>query len=177
MIGKNSLEAQSRNDNLDFNDVFDGLPRRFSKKEVKGRYSFGEVVESEEKPVFGAEVVTRRRYLGDGFFNDIFGGDESYSSPRTDRDRDSPICLNPGSRISSPGKALIPKAKAFGTSLPAQFRDDHVLVTESVPNDPKVAAENADDLSKTTLWYVVSLLLINSGYYPVNRILNDVLIL
>ncbi|KAL2459079.1 J domain-containing protein required for chloroplast accumulation response 1 [Forsythia ovata] len=127
---ENSLKPQSRNsEDLDFNDVFGGPPRRFSTQEVKGRYSFSEPVESEEdwigqkeKPVFGTEVVTRRRYLGDGFFNDIFGGDESNSSPRrTESDRDNPFGSSPGSRISSPGRALTPKAEAFGTSLPPQF--------------------------------------------------------
>lgn len=120
---ENSLKAQSSNsDDLDFNDVFGGPPRRFSTQEVKGRYSFGEPVDSEEKPVFGTEVVTRRRNLGDGFFNDIFGGDESYSSPRrTDRERENTFGSSPGSRISSPGRALIPKDEAFGNSLPAQF--------------------------------------------------------
>ncbi|CAI9777820.1 unnamed protein product [Fraxinus pennsylvanica] len=119
---RGSLAQSSNSDELDFNDVFGGPPRRFSMPEVKGTYSFGEPVDSEEKPVFGTEVVTRRRNLGDGFFNDIFGGDESYSSPRrTDRDRENTFGSSPGSRISSPGRALIPKAEAFGTSLPAQF--------------------------------------------------------
>ncbi|CAA3020697.1 Hypothetical predicted protein [Olea europaea subsp. europaea] len=118
-VARQPLKAQSRDsDDLDFNDVFGGPPRWFSMQEVKGRYSLGEPVN--KKPVFRTETVTRRRCLGDDFFNDIFGGDESYSSPRrTNCDQDNPIDSNPGSRISSPGRVLIPKPKAFSTSFPA----------------------------------------------------------
>ncbi|KAI3464990.1 hypothetical protein Pfo_021653 [Paulownia fortunei] len=121
-------------EDLDFNDVFGGPPRRFSMQEVGVRYSFGETVESEEerassqwsplkeKPVFGEEGGPRRRRQGDDFFDDIFRGGESYSSPRkTDRDRDNVLGSSPGSRIMSPARPLPPKAEPFGTSLPAQF--------------------------------------------------------
>ncbi|KAL0314728.1 UNVERIFIED_CONTAM: J domain-containing protein required for chloroplast accumulation response 1 [Sesamum angustifolium] len=122
-------------DDMDFNDVFGGPPRRFSMPEVKVRYSFGETVDSEderassspweslkEKPVFGEESLARRRHQGDDFFDDIFKGDESYSSPRrTDRDRDSLYGSNPGSRTMSPARPLPPKSEPFATSLHAQF--------------------------------------------------------
>lgn len=134
----NSPKSPNSED-LDFNDVFGGPPRRFSMQEVRARYSFGETVESEEerasspwsslkeKPVFGDESVPRRRHQGDDFFNDIFkGGDQSLSSPRrTDRDRDNIFGSNPGSRIMSPARPLPPKADPFGTSVPAQFRYYH----------------------------------------------------
>ncbi|XP_051123595.1 J domain-containing protein required for chloroplast accumulation response 1 [Andrographis paniculata] len=125
-------------EDMDFNDVFGGPPRRFSNQEVKWRYSFGEAEESaeetvlstppwsslNEKPVFGEDNVHRRRHQqGDDFFDDIFRGEDStYGSPRrTDRDRDSGFGSSPGSRILSPAKPLPPKAEPFGTSVPAQF--------------------------------------------------------
>ncbi|KAI3460305.1 hypothetical protein Pfo_016968 [Paulownia fortunei] len=131
----NSPKTPFRNSgDLDFNDVFGGPPRRFSMQEAGARYSFGETVESEEdgvsspwgalkeKPVFGEESVARRRHQGDDFFDDIFRGDESYSSPRrTDRDRDNLFGSSPGSRIMSPARPLPPKTEPFCTSLPAQF--------------------------------------------------------
>ncbi|KAH6832037.1 EXS family protein [Perilla frutescens var. hirtella] len=126
--GSNSLKIPD-SDDLDFNDVFGGPPRRFSMQEVKARYSFGETVESEEettasspwgalkeKPVFGEETTPRRRQKGTDFFDDIFkGGEAAHASPRR-TDRDSVFGSNPSSRIMSPAKADL-----LGTSLPAQF--------------------------------------------------------
>ncbi|KAK4429161.1 J domain-containing protein required for chloroplast accumulation response 1 [Sesamum alatum] len=123
---------KSSDSDMDFNDVFGGPPRRFSMPEVKVRYSFGETAEEsederasspweslKEKPVFGEESVARRRHQGDDFFDDIFKGDDSYSSPRrTDRDRDR---SNPASRTMSPARPLPPKSEPFATSLHAQF--------------------------------------------------------
>lgn len=121
-------------DDTDFNDVFGGPPRRYSMQDVSVRYSFGEMIESseedrasspwamhKEKPVFGEEVLSRRRRQADDFFGDIFGGEESHSSPRK-MDRDSVFGSNPGSRNMSPARPFTPKAEPYGTSLPTQFR-------------------------------------------------------
>ncbi|KAK4481469.1 hypothetical protein RD792_012368 [Penstemon davidsonii] len=129
-----SVSSNRSSDDMDFNDVFGGPPRRFSMQEVRVRYSFSETQESEEerssspwvvlkeKPVFGEETVTRKRHQGDEFYDDIFRADESYNSPRkSDRDRDTPFGSNPGSRIMSPARSVVSKAEPFGTSLPAQF--------------------------------------------------------
>lgn len=115
--GKSTRNPSPDSEDMDFNDVFGGPPRRFSMQEVRARYSFGESEEEtasspwNEKPVFGEETTPRRR-KGADFFDDIFkGGDR-------DRDRDSVFGSNPSSRIMSP------KADPLATSLPAsaQFR-------------------------------------------------------
>ncbi|KAL3840319.1 hypothetical protein ACJIZ3_024910 [Penstemon smallii] len=129
-----SVTSNRSSDDMDFNDVFGGPPRRFSMQEVRVRYSFSETQESEEerssspwvvlkeKPVFGEETVARKRHQGDEFYDDIFRADESYNSPRkSDRDRDTPFGSNPGSRIMSPARPVVSKPEPFGTSLPAQF--------------------------------------------------------
>ncbi|CAN4122805.1 unnamed protein product [Withania somnifera] len=120
-----SFESSSSDMDMDFNDVFGGPPRRFSVQEARTRHSFNDSMESEEdsaglsrnswngfneKPVFGAENANGRRNQGDGFYDDIFKADESYSS-------------SPGSRVLSPGRGrpLSPKLDAFGTSLPDHF--------------------------------------------------------
>ncbi|PIN12202.1 hypothetical protein CDL12_15192 [Handroanthus impetiginosus] len=117
--------SQRNSEDLDFNDVFGGPPRRLSMQEVRLRYSFGEAEEEKaslmEKPVFGEESTPRnRRHKGDDFFDDIFrGNEEGYSSPRRG---DGVFGSNPGSRIMSPAaRPLTPKAEPFGTSLPSQF--------------------------------------------------------
>lgn len=128
--GYDSPNRRSSED-LDFDDVFGGPPRRFSMQEVKVRYSFGESEEDggasssspwKEKPVFGEEssVVQRKRHQGDDFFNDIFKGGES--PRRADRDRETPFGSNPGSRIMSPARPLPPRTDPSGSSLPALFR-------------------------------------------------------
>ncbi|KAL8058967.1 hypothetical protein ABFX02_03G057300 [Erythranthe guttata] len=142
----NSPAAQSRSsEDLDFDDVFGGPPRRFSMQEVKVRYSFGggaTAAESEEdeeeeeggasasssspwssrkeKPVFGEESASqRKRNPGGDFFDDIFkgGGGDSYPSPR----RSDTFGSNPGSRIMSPARPLPPKPDPFGSSPSAPF--------------------------------------------------------
>uniref|UniRef100_A0A5B6ZT62 J domain-containing protein required for chloroplast accumulation response 1 n=1 Tax=Davidia involucrata TaxID=16924 RepID=A0A5B6ZT62_DAVIN len=125
-----------RNSDVDFHDVFGGPPRRYSSHET--RCSFAETTDSSsfrreedavlsrspwsglsEKPVFGEDSVNSRRYPSDDFFDDIFRGDDSYSSPRRSDLRDT-FCSNPGSRVSSPVHSLPPKAEPFG-SLPAKL--------------------------------------------------------
>ncbi|KAL7155237.1 hypothetical protein ABFS83_03G062200 [Erythranthe nasuta] len=140
-----STAAQSRSsEDLDFDDVFGGPPRRFSMQEVKVRYSFGggaAAAESEEdeeeeggasasssspwssrkeKPVFGEESASqRKRNQGGDFFDDIFkgGGGDSYPSPR----RSDTFGSNPGSRIMSPARPLPPKPDPFCSSPSAPF--------------------------------------------------------
>ncbi|GFP92698.1 j domain-containing protein required for chloroplast accumulation response 1 [Phtheirospermum japonicum] len=129
----NSPKAQS-SDDMNFNDVFGGPPRRFSMQEVRVRYSFGETSDGPEeekassspwssiteKPVFGEETGPRRRHQGGDFFDDIFrGSSESYSSPR--RSDNNVFGSSPGSRAISPAKPLPPSVEPFGTSLPTQF--------------------------------------------------------
>lgn len=113
---------------VDFNDVFGGPPRRYSTQEARVKYSFGEIVTSEddgssspwngrkEKPVFRTDNGGRSRYPSDDFFDDIFRGDECYGSPRS-FDRDSVIASSPSLRIMSP----VSKTEFFGTSLPPQL--------------------------------------------------------
>ncbi|GFZ10298.1 J-domain protein required for chloroplast accumulation response 1 [Actinidia rufa] len=118
-------------DEIDFQDVFGGPPRRSSMQET--RYSFAETANSnintrgEEEntvlPVFGEETVNRRRqYPSDNFFDDIFRGDDSVSvsvsSPR--RSNNDPYGSTPGSRVLSPARPLPPRADVFGSSLPSQ---------------------------------------------------------
>ncbi|KAL0325714.1 UNVERIFIED_CONTAM: J domain-containing protein required for chloroplast accumulation response 1 [Sesamum radiatum] len=99
-------------DDMDFNDVFGGPPRRFSMPEVKVRYSFGETVDSEDERASSSPWESLKEKTCD----------ESYSSPRrTDRDRDSLYGSNPGSRTMSPARPLPPKSEPFATSLHAQF--------------------------------------------------------
>lgn len=123
-----------RNSDIDFNDVFGGPPRRSSMHET--RYSFNEATDQNsghehdeaagwnglsEKPVFGEEVLNRRRHQCENFFDDIFKGNECLSSSPRKRDWD-PYSSSPSSRVLSPARPLPPKAEPFGSSLPAQFR-------------------------------------------------------
>ncbi|XP_019174955.1 PREDICTED: J domain-containing protein required for chloroplast accumulation response 1 isoform X2 [Ipomoea nil] len=109
--------TRADNMDMDFNDVFGGPPRRFSIQEVRKRNSFNDQMESEEDseavPVFGAD--RRCSQQGNEFYDDIFGGDEAYSSPRRMEMEAY------GSRVLSPAWPLPPKAEPFSTSLPAQF--------------------------------------------------------
>lgn len=138
--------SSTTNSDIDFNDVFGGPPRRSSVQETTSRYRFGEstagssssafsrrsidetVAESQnpwsglsEKPVFGEEGMSRRRYSRSDFFDDIFRGNESLSSssPRKYEMRD-PFAA--GSQLLSPARPLPPKAEPFGSSFPARFR-------------------------------------------------------
>ncbi|KAJ8762392.1 hypothetical protein K2173_007552 [Erythroxylum novogranatense] len=130
-----SPKSPNGDSDIDFNDVFGGPPRRASVQEM--RNSFSEAADSSnlggendtvsirrrwsgisEKPVFGDEVGTRRRYQNDEFFDDIFKGNESLSSSPRKHNRD-PFCSSPGSRVLSP---LPPRAEPFlSSSVPAQF--------------------------------------------------------
>ncbi|TXG52267.1 hypothetical protein EZV62_021436 [Acer yangbiense] len=124
---------------VDFNDVFGGPPRRSTIHNHELR-SFSEATTDDngliedretvvyrnswnglnEKPVFGEEGLTRRRYQNENFFNDIFRGNESSSSSPRKREWD-PYSSSPGSRVLSPARPLPPKAEPFGTPVPAQF--------------------------------------------------------
>ncbi|XVF63907.1 hypothetical protein PTKIN_Ptkin09bG0124200 [Pterospermum kingtungense] len=138
MDSSSDPKTPSRNSDIDFNDVFGGPPRRSSIQET--RYSFGDTTDSpsafrrsdetvtasrnpwsglSEKPVFGEEGMSRRRYSRSDFFDDIFRGNESLSSsPRKYEMRD-PFAA--ASQLLSPARPLPPKAEPFGSSFPAQF--------------------------------------------------------
>ena len=116
-------------DEIDFQDVFGGPPRRSSMQET--RYIFTETANSnintrgeEEEdtvlPVFGEETVNRRRYPSDDFFDDIFRGDESVSVSSPRRSNNDLYGSAPGSRVLSPARPLPPRADVFGSSLPSQ---------------------------------------------------------
>jgi hypothetical protein len=104
----NSSRTAYRGSDFDFHDVFGGPPRRASAHEK--RCSFSEAAAEYygvggggggggdddealscprvgEKPVFGEENASRRRYPSDNFFEDIFRGDESLSSTPRKCDR------------------------------------------------------------------------------------------
>lgn len=133
-----SSNSQHGNSDIDFIDVFGGPPRRSSLQEV--RSSFAETTDSfvsrsgdvdtmlsrnslsglNEKPVFGDENVNRRRYPRNDFFDDIFRGNKSLSSPPKKHDLDS-LSSTPGSRVLSPTGQLPPRADPWSPSLPAEF--------------------------------------------------------
>ncbi|KAK0576911.1 hypothetical protein LWI29_025252 [Acer saccharum] len=135
---------------VDFNDVFGGPPRRSTIHNHESR-SFSEASTDDngliedretvvyrnswngfsEKPVFGEEGLTRRRYQNENFFNDIFRGNESSSSSPRKREWD-PYSSSPGSLILSPARPLPPKAEPFGTPVTAQF---------SIPDELKKVME------------------------------------
>lgn len=134
-----SPHSPSRDPNIDFSDVFGGPPRRASMQEMQNRYSDDSYDNDtwrrdgsdervnrsswsnnpSERPVFGDEITSRRRYQSEDFFGDIFRGDQSQcSSPRLGvRD---PSSSSPGSRVLSPSRSLPPGAVPLGS--PAQFR-------------------------------------------------------
>lgn len=117
-VGCGKSRRSPDSEDLDFNDVFGGPPRRFSLQEVRERYSFGEPEETasspwKEKPVFGEETTPRRR-KGADFFDDIFkGGDHDRDR---DRDRDSVFGSNP-------------RADPLATSLPASAQSRYCPFT------------------------------------------------
>lgn len=98
-------------DDIDFEDVFGGPPRRFSYHETT-RYSSDGAMDVEEtarsrslssgKPVFGERIrVNRRKHQSHDFFDDIFQGVKSRSDS---------------------GSAIMAPYDPFGTSVPAPFR-------------------------------------------------------
>ncbi|KZV34231.1 J domain-containing protein required for chloroplast accumulation response 1-like [Dorcoceras hygrometricum] len=109
-------------ENLDYNDVFGGPPRRYSMQGVRVRRSLSELLASEDggtssspsMPKFREARVARRPSLSANFFDDIFRGDESYSSPtRTHHDWENVFGSSQSSRITRP-------VAGFATSLPTQ---------------------------------------------------------
>ena len=139
MDSSSAPKTPGRNSDIDFNDVFGGPPRRSSNQET--RYSFGENTDSSssfrrsdetiaesrnpwsglsDKPVFGEEGMSRRRYSKKDFFDDIFRGNESLSSSPRKYEMKGPF--TPGSQLLSPARPLPPNAEPFGSSFPAQFR-------------------------------------------------------
>ncbi|KAK8642453.1 hypothetical protein V6N13_011795 [Hibiscus sabdariffa] len=118
---------------IDFNDVFGGPPRSSSIQETI--YGFGANRRSDEpvvasssrnswsglseKPVFGEEEMSRRRWSKSGFFLDIFRGKELPSASRKYEMKDP---FAPGSQLMSPARPLPPKPEPFGSSSPAHFR-------------------------------------------------------
>ncbi|KAL8153970.1 hypothetical protein V2J09_011730 [Rumex salicifolius] len=144
-------KTPSRSPDIDFSDVFGGPPRRASHQEMQNRYSGdnnddtwpgdGEgnsqmttgrssswSINRGEKPVFGSEIASRRRYQTQDFYDDIFRGDQSQcSSPRmSGRD---PMSSTPGSRVLSPTRPLPPGTVPLGSpaqfSLPARLPTSH----------------------------------------------------
>lgn len=114
-----SIPRRINSDDVDFNDVFGGPPRRFSARTSDGAMSTEDAMSirsfSSEKPVFGEESsVNRRNHQSNDFFDDIYRGGDTPG-------RDFVSSL-PGSRIMSPSRPLPPKLEPFGASLPAHFR-------------------------------------------------------
>ncbi|KAF9620270.1 hypothetical protein IFM89_011005 [Coptis chinensis] len=128
---KTSSSRNSNSEEVDFHDVFGGPPRRSSIQDLRRRRrsssSPGEYTDSNEeetamysfrdpwsglneKPVFGEENLSRRKYPSDDFFDDIFRGDESSSSK-------DPFSSTPGSRISSPSRSRSLHSESFRASL------------------------------------------------------------
>ncbi|KAK4274766.1 hypothetical protein QN277_017945 [Acacia crassicarpa] len=118
-----------RNSDVDFHDVFGGPPRRSSIQEV--RYGIGESPMEEEgawcawpqvreKPVFGEEILNRRRHTNDNFYDDIFGGDESPCRTPLKPER-HPFSSKPASRIMSPAPPLPPVPDSPAPSIPSTF--------------------------------------------------------
>lgn len=115
-------------ESLDYEDVFGGPPRRFSMQEVRVRRSLSDLLASElggtpstprqkGKLRFRETSVARRVNLNNNFFDDIFRGDESYSSPtRTHHDCENLLGSSQSSRVTSPAVG----AELFGTSLLSQ---------------------------------------------------------
>ncbi|GAB2291313.1 molecular chaperone [Dionaea muscipula] len=92
------------------------------------------------KPVFGDEVVSRRRHrVSKDFFDDIFGGGQStVSSPKmVPRD---PFCSSPGSRLLSPVRPLPPRPDPIGSftqfSLPARLANTDLLAAVAAKCSP-----------------------------------------
>ncbi|KAI3969817.1 hypothetical protein MKX01_038285 [Papaver californicum] len=141
-----SPKLQSRNSDVDFNDVFGGPPRRSSMHEwrnsnnslsdtINSNSSGGDDEDddenipsrnpwsglSSEKPVFGEESITRRNSPSKDFFDDIFKGDGLTTLTPTRLSRDH-LHSNPASRVLSPARSMHtppPQSDSFGgSSLP-----------------------------------------------------------
>lgn len=125
-----SKMPKKNSESLDYEDVFGGPPRRFSMQEVRVRRSLSDLLASEhggtpstprqkEKLRFSEASVARKLNLNNNFFDDIFRGNESYSSPtRTHHDCENLFGSSQSSRMTSPAVG----AEVFGTSLPSQSR-------------------------------------------------------
>ncbi|KAI3901907.1 hypothetical protein MKW98_027204 [Papaver atlanticum] len=140
-----SPKLQSRNSDVDFNDVFGGPPRRSSMHEwrnsnnslsdtINSNSSAGDDEDDEnipsrnpwsglssEKPVFGEETITRRNSPSKDFYDDIFKGDGLTTSTPTRLSWDH-LHSNPASRVLSPARSMHtppPQSDSFsGSSLP-----------------------------------------------------------
>ncbi|KAI3864712.1 hypothetical protein MKW92_011630 [Papaver armeniacum] len=140
-----STKLQSRNSDVDFNDVFGGPPRRSSMHEwrnsnnslsdtINSNSSGGDDEDdgnipsrnpwsglSSEKPVFGEETITRRNSPSKDFYDDIFKGDGLTTSTPTRLSWDH-LHSNPASRVLSPARSMHtppPQSDSFGgSSLP-----------------------------------------------------------
>ncbi|MCL7051815.1 hypothetical protein MKW94_023447 [Papaver nudicaule] len=140
-----SPKLQSRNSDVDFNDVFGGPPRRSSMHEWRNsNNSLSDTVNSNssggdeegdenipsrnpwsglssEKPVFGEESISRRNSPSKDFFDDIFKGDGLATSTPTRLSCDH-LHSNPASRVLSPARSMhIPPSQSDsvgGSSLP-----------------------------------------------------------
>ncbi|PKA59919.1 J domain-containing protein required for chloroplast accumulation response 1 [Apostasia shenzhenica] len=148
------------NSDVDFQDVFGGPPRRSSLYEYRGscadsvdlyRRASGRRedlvkprrshLQSGEKPVFGdASSLSRRRHMGDDFYDDIFQTSESACSSPRRFDRD-PSLSSPNSRVLSPNRSTQLRCESLfgGSSLPAQLSLSAILtrgMDHAAPGSP-----------------------------------------
>ncbi|KAI9118183.1 hypothetical protein K1719_010515 [Acacia pycnantha] len=154
-----------RNSDVDFHDVFGGPPRRSSIQEVC--YGIGESPDFStsrmeedgawcawpqvrEKPVFGEEILNRRRHTNDNFYDDIFRGDESPCRTPVKHER-HPFSSTPASRIMSPAPPLppVPDSSAPPSipstfSLPAKLTKGTDLPTFGSPATRSLRMSNKD---------------------------------
>ncbi|KAI3978765.1 hypothetical protein MKX01_015940 [Papaver californicum] len=142
-----SPKLQSKNSDVDFNDVFGGPPRRSSMHEwrtsnnslsdsINSNSSGGDDEDdhenipsrnlcsglSSEKPVFGEESITHRNSPSKDFFDDIFKGD-GLTTPTPTRLSWDHLHSNPASRVLSPASSMhtppLQSDSFGGSSLPA----------------------------------------------------------
>lgn len=124
LSARNSYTGDSADD---YNDVFGGPPRYISfmqspKEHGEGRLllapssGFSRLRLFDEIPVFGE---TRRKYVNDGFYNDIFNPDPVFSAGETS-DKCSVTSRSTPRNLSPPRTPLsrIAENKAFGTGSP-----------------------------------------------------------
>ncbi|XP_063949294.1 J domain-containing protein required for chloroplast accumulation response 1 isoform X2 [Daucus carota subsp. sativus] len=128
--GRSALPVVS-SDDIDFEDVFGGPPRRFSYHETT-RYSSDGTMDGIETarsrslssgtPVFGERSgVNRRTQQSNKFFDDIFQGVKSRSGS---------------------GSAIMGLSEPFGTSLPAQFSLPSATLNKDVDNTTLASTGN-----------------------------------
>ncbi|XVE69926.1 hypothetical protein DITRI_Ditri10aG0030700 [Diplodiscus trichospermus] len=184
MDSSSAPRTPGRNSDIDFNDVFGGPPRRSSIQER--RYSFSENTDSSpafrrsdetvsasrnpwsglrEKPVFGEEGMSRRRYSRNNFYDDIYGGNESLSSsPRNHEMRDP---FPAGSQLLSPARPLPPKAEPFASSFPAQFslpaKLNKGMDIPTLGSPTRSTSKSKDGFSNDSSYYAQSVLSRLSG--------------